>query len=82
MNTKAVAKLLTMHVPLGPVRRMKTGSVQPDDLWDGLSQAVAESGEEPSVDLGTVAKSWTDVPGYPVVSVTVANGAVSFSQVQ
>uniref|UniRef100_A0A182K7R1 Aminopeptidase N n=1 Tax=Anopheles christyi TaxID=43041 RepID=A0A182K7R1_9DIPT len=61
----------------------KGRSVTPDDLFDSLQAAAREDAVLPlSLDVATVMRPWIFQSGYPVVTVTLQNGELTFMQEQ
>ncbi|XP_040152815.1 thyrotropin-releasing hormone-degrading ectoenzyme-like isoform X2 [Anopheles arabiensis] len=59
----------------------KGRSVTPDDLFESLQVAASEDAVLPlSLDVGTIMRPWIFQSGYPVVTVTLSNGELTFMQ--
>ncbi|CAB3366338.1 Hypothetical predicted protein [Cloeon dipterum] len=58
------------------------GSVTKDDLWTALESTMPDNILPPEVSLKTVMDSWTENPGYPLITVTrnYENNEINFEQ--
>uniref|UniRef100_A0A1L8E238 Aminopeptidase n=1 Tax=Nyssomyia neivai TaxID=330878 RepID=A0A1L8E238_9DIPT len=58
-------------------------SANPDHYHERIQEIVDRAGDiplPPDVSMGTIIRSWTDNPGYPVVTVTRTTNGISLSQ--
>lgn len=58
----------------------KYRSTVPDDLWSVLQHQADLSHHQLGAPVKTIMDTWTEQPGFPVLSVTIANGSATLSQ--